>query len=270
MSTTGGEQHEVELTHVLYEVRERVAVVTLNQPEKRNPLGAQMLHDITVALEQAKRDGEVRAVILTGAGDKAFCAGADLSGFGGEATEVEKHLGRGAFVDMFLTMQHLGKPLIGCVNGHALAGGFGLALGCDMLVAADTATFGTTEINVGLWPMMIMALITRQLPAKRCMELFMTGDRISADQALEWGLVNRVVPQAEVREEAWKLALRVRDKSPVIMRLGRDAFYGIDGLGFEAALRHLQAQLTLVTLTEDSVEGVTAFLQKREANFKGR
>jgi enoyl-CoA hydratase/carnithine racemase len=260
----------VDLTHVLYEVREHVAVVTLNQPEKRNPLSGAMLHDITAALRHAQQDAGVRAVILTGAGDKAFCAGADLSGFGADATEVEKHLGRGAFVEMFLTMARLGKPLIGCVNGHALAGGFGLALGCDMLVAADTATFGTTEINVGLWPMMIMAVITRQLPPKRCMELFMTGERISADQALEWGLVNRVVPAATVREEAWSLALRVRDKSPLIMKLGRDAFYGIDGLGFEAALRHLQAQLTLVTLTEDSVEGVTAFLEKREPHFKGR
>jgi enoyl-CoA hydratase/carnithine racemase len=173
-------------------------------------------------------------------------------------------------VEMFLTMERLGKPIIGCVNGHALAGGFGLALGCDMLVAADTATLGTTEINVGLWPMMIMALITRQLPRKRCMELFMTGKRISADQALEWGLVNSVVPQAQVREEAWKLALTLTNKSPLIMRLGRDALYAIDGLDFETALRHLQAQLTLVTLTEDSVEGVTAFLEKRDPSFKGR
>jgi enoyl-CoA hydratase/carnithine racemase len=260
----------VELTHVLYEVRERIATVTLNQPEKRNPLSGQMMHDIIAALQQAKDDGDVRAVILTGAGDKAFCAGADLSGFAGSATQIEKHEGRGAFVDMFVTMEHLGKPIIAAVNGHALAGGFGLVLACDMVVAADSATFGTTEINVGLWPMMIMAIITRQLPPKRCMELFMTGQRISADHAQEWGLVNKVVPQQAVYEEAWKLAQTVASKSPVIMKLGRDAFYAIDGLDFETALRHLQSQLTLVTLTEDSVEGVTAFLEKREPNFKGR
>jgi len=259
-----------ELTHVLYEVRDRVATITLNQPEKRNPLGGAMLHDIIASLDEAKRDEGVRVVVLTGAGDKAFCAGADLSGFGGDVTEVQKHLGRGAFVDMFLAIQKLGKPLIGCVNGHALAGGFGLALACDMVVAADTATFGTTEINVGLWPMMIMAIITRQLPPKRCMELFMTGKRITADQALEWGLVNSVVPLAEVRAEAFRLALTLAGKSPVIMKLGRDAFFDVDGLGYEAALRHLQSQLTLVTLTEDSVEGITAFLEKREPNFKGR
>jgi enoyl-CoA hydratase/carnithine racemase len=260
----------VELTHVLYEVRDRVATVTLNQPDKRNPLSNAMLHDITAALDEAKHDDEVRVVVLTGAGDKAFCAGADLSGFGGDLSEVQKHLGRGGFVDMFLAIEKLGKPLIGCVNGHALAGGFGLALACDMIVAADTATFGTTEINVGLWPMMIMAIINRQLPPKRCMELFMTGKRITADQALEWGLVNSVVPPDEVRVEAWKLAQSLTVKSPLIMKLGRDAFFAVDGLSYESALRHLQSQLTLVTLTEDSVEGVTAFLEKREPNFKGR
>jgi enoyl-CoA hydratase/carnithine racemase len=258
------------MTHVLYEVRERVATITLNQPDKRNPLSNAMLHDIVEALQLAKDDGEVRAVILTGAGDKAFCAGADLSGFGGDLNEVQKHLARGGFVDMFLGIEKLGKPLIGCVNGHALAGGFGLALACDMIVAADTATFGTPEINVGLWPMMIMALINRQLPPKRCMELFMTGKRISADQALEWGLVNSVVPLADVRVEAWKLAVSLTVKSPLIMKLGRDAFFAVDGLSYEHALRHLQSQLTLVTLTEDSVEGITAFLEKREPDFKGR
>jgi enoyl-CoA hydratase/carnithine racemase len=260
----------VELTHVLYEVRERVATITLNQPEKRNPLSTRMLLDITAALNQAKHDDEVRVVIVTGAGDKAFCAGADLSGFGGDLSEVQKHLARGGFVDMFLTMEKLGKPIIGCVNGHALAGGFGLALACDLIVAADTATFGTTEINVGLWPMMIMALINRQLVPKRAMELFMTGKRISSEQARDWGLVNTVTAQAQVRDEAWNLAQTLTSKSPLIMRLGRDAFYAVDGLGFEAALRHLQAQLTLVALTEDSVEGVTAFLEKREPHFKGR
>ena len=255
---------------VLYEVADRVATITLNQPEKRNPLSNAMLHDIIAALQEAKQDADVRVVILTGAGDKAFCAGADLGGFGGDHTEVEKHLGRGAFVDMFLTIEKLGKPLIGCVNGHALAGGFGLALSCDMIIAADTATFGTTEINVGLWPMMIMAIIRRQLAPKRCMELFMTGKRISADHALEWGLVNNVVPLAEVRIEAWKLAQTLTSKSPLVMKLGRDAFFAVDGLSYEAALRHLQSQLTLVTLTEDATEGIAAFLEKREPNFKGR
>jgi enoyl-CoA hydratase/carnithine racemase len=260
----------VELTHVLYEVCERVATITLNQPEKRNPLSDAMLRDITASLQQAKQDDEVRVVIITGAGDKAFCAGADLSGFGGDLSEVQKHLARGRFVDMFLTMEKLGKPIIGCVNGHALAGGFGLALACDLLVAADNATFGTTEINVGLWPMMIMAIINRQLAPKRCMELFMTGKRIGAEQARDWGLVNTVTTQEAVRDAARELAQTLTTKSPLIMKLGRDAFYAVDGLSYESALRHLQSQLTLVTLTDDSIEGITAFLEKRQPDFKGR
>ena len=171
---------------------------------------------------------------------------------------------------MFLAIQRLGKPVVGCVNGHALAGGFGLALACDLLVAADNATFGTPEINVGLWPMMIMALITRNLSRKRAMELMLLGDRIDADTAHAWGLVNRVVPQDEVRATAQALARTLTTKSPLITRLGRDAFFAIDTLGYEMALRYLQTQLTLVTLTEDAVEGVTAFLEKREPHFKGR
>ena len=260
----------MELTHVRYEVADRVATVTLNRPEQRNPLSTPMMRDLVGALGAARDDPEVRAVVLTGAGDRAFCAGADLSGFDAQATEVEKHLERTAFVDMFTTIDHLGKPLIACLNGHALAGGMGLALSCDLVVAADTATLGTPEINVGLWPMMIMAVINRNLPRKRAMELYMTGDRISAAQALEWGLVNRVVPAAEVRQAGRELALKLATKSPLIMRLGRDAFYTVDGMAYEPGLRYLQSQLTVVTLSEDATEGVTAFLQKREPDFKGR
>ena len=260
----------MKLSCVLYEVRDHVATITLNRPEHRNPLSREMITDLLTAFNAARDDGDVRAMVLTGAGDKAFCAGADLGGFGGDATEVEKHLGRGTFVDLFLGIERLGKPVVACVNGHALAGGMGLAMSCDLVVAADTATFGTPEINVGLWPMMIMAIINRNLPRKRAMELYMTGDRIDAKKALEWGLVNRVVPAAEVRDSAHRLAVRLAAKSPIIMRLGRDAFFAIDGLDVEAALRHLQSQLTVVTLSDDAKEGVVAFLQKREPDFKGR
>ncbi len=261
----------MEFREVLYEAGDDgVATVTLNRPEQRNPLGPQMVTDLAGALLRAKEDAAVRAVVLTGAGDKAFCAGADLSSWSADASEVDRHLARGGFVDLFVACERLGKPLIGCMNGHALAGGFGLALCCDMLVAAETATFGTPEIKVGVWPMMITSIVTRNLGRKRAMELFMTGRRIDAATAVEWGFVNLVVPAPEVRQRAHALAAEIAGWSPLIMHLGRDAFYATDSLDFESALRYLQAQLTVVSMTEDFREGVTAFLEKRSPHFRGR
>lgn len=261
----------MELTDALYEAGgDGVATITLNRPEQRNPLGPQMLADLSSALHAAREDTAVRAVVLTGAGDKAFCAGADLTSFAADAGEVERHHGRGLFVDLFLACEKLGKPLVGCINGHALAGGFGLALCCDLLVVSDTATFGTPEIKVGVWPMMVMSIVSRNLGRKRALELFMTGERIDAATALRWGFVNRVVPPDQVRERAHAWAAEIAAWSPLIMRLGRDAFYAIDSLDYESALRYLQAQLTVVSMSDDFREGVTAFLEKRAPQFRGR
>jgi enoyl-CoA hydratase/carnithine racemase len=261
----------VQLTDVLYDRGDDgVATITLNRPEQRNPLGPQMLRDLTTAFAAAREDAGVRAVVLTGAGDRAFCAGADLAGFAADASEVDRHHGRGLFVDLFLTCEKLGKPLVGCINGHALAGGFGLALCCDLLVASEEATFGTPEIKVGVWPMMIMSIVTRNVGRKHALELFMTGERIDAATAKDWGFVNRVVPAAEVRPRAHAWAAEIAGWSPLVMRLGRDAFYATDSLDFETALRYLQAQLTVVSMSEDFREGVAAFLEKRQPNFRGR
>jgi enoyl-CoA hydratase len=261
----------VDLTDALYEAGDDgVATITLNRPEQRNALAPRMLRELCSALATARDDAAVRAVVLTGAGDKAFCAGADLAGFATEATEVQRHLERGGFVELFLACERLGKPLIGCINGHALAGGFGLALCCDLLVAADTATFGTPEIKVGVWPMMITSIVTRNLGRKRAMQLFMTGERIDAATALQWGVVNRVVSAAEVRDRAHAWAAEIAGWSPLIMRLGRDAFYATESMDYEVALRYLQAQLTVVSMTDDFREGVTAFLEKRAPTFRGR
>ena len=259
-----------DLTQTLLDIADGIATVTLNRPEQRNPLSSTTLRELTAVFTALRDDATVRAVVLTGAGEKAFCAGADLSGFATAATEVQQHEARGLFVETFMATVNLGKPLVGCINGHALAGGFGLALCCDVLVAADNATFGTPEIKVGVWPMMIMSIVTRNLGRKRAMELFMTGRRVDAATALSWGFVNRVVTPATVRDDARAWASEMAQWSPLIMRLGRDAFHATDGMALEPALQYLQAQLTIVSMTDDFREGVAAFLEKRPAHFTGR
>jgi enoyl-CoA hydratase/carnithine racemase len=258
------------LEQVLLTLDGHVATVTLNRPEQRNPLSGTMLRDLAAAFAWCRKEPEVRVTVLTGAGDRVFCAGADLGGFDGEMTDLERHRGREQFVELFTLMAGLGKPIVGRINGHALAGGLGLACSCDLLVSTDTATFGTPEINVGIWPMMIQAILSRNLPRKVLLEMEMLGDRWTATQLQSFGVINRVVPHdlldATVKEITDKLAR----KSPLAMRLGRDSFYRQQDMEFAAALAYLHSQFTLITLTEDSKEGIKAFFEKREPEFKGR
>jgi enoyl-CoA hydratase len=259
------------LEHVLVDLAGRVATVTLNRPEQRNPLSSGMLRDLGAALAWCREEPEVRVVVLTGAGDRAFCAGADLAGFDAPASELQRHHDRHRFVDLFLQLQDLGKPVVGRINGHALAGGFGLACACDLLLAVESATFGTPEINVGVWPAMIQAVLARNLPRKVLLEMTLLGDRWTARRLHEVGLVNRVAPTLpELDELTAAVAGRLAAKSPAVLRLGRDSFYRQQDMEFRSALEYLQAQLTLVTLSEDSREGVAAFFEKREPEFKGR
>ncbi len=258
------------LEQVVVSVEGHVATVTLNRPEQRNPLSATMLRDLAAAFRWCKQEPEVRVVVLTGAGDRAFCAGADLSSFDGGMTDLERHRSRDLFVDLFTLMDSLGKPIVGRVNGHALAGGFGLACACDLIVSTDTATFGTPEINVGIWPMMIQAILSRNLPRKVLLEMEMLGDRWTATQLQGVGVINRVVPHDQLDSAVKEIADKLVKKSPVAMQLGRDSFYRQQDMEFRAALHYLHSQFTLVTLTEDSKEGIKAFFEKREPDFKGK
>ena len=255
---------------VLLELRESIATITLNRPEQRNPLSASMMRDLRAALKWCRAEPSIAVIVLTGAGDRAFCAGADLSGFGGDQTALELHHGRHALAELFVEMAELGKPIVGRINGHALAGGFGLACACDLLVAVDTANFGTPEINVGVWPMMIQAVLSRNVPRKVLLEMVMLGDRWTATQLQQYGVVNRVVPADRLDEETQSLAVRLAEKSTAIMRLGRDSFYRQQDMDFTAALEYLHSLVTLVTLTEDSSEGRKAFFEKRPPRFTGR
>ncbi len=258
-----------DLEQVLITSEGQIATVTLNRPDQRNPLSATMLRDLASALRWCRDEPEVRVVVLTGAG-RVFCAGADLSSFDGEMTALDRYRSRDLFVELFLLMAELGKPIVGRINGHALAGGFGLACACDLLVAVDTATFGTPEINVGIWPMMIQAILTRNVPRKVLLEMEMLGDRWTAAQLQSVGVINRVVSHEQLDSTVADIAQSLARKSPVALRLGRDSFYRQEDMDFRAALHYLHGQFLLVSQTEDSREGIKAFFEKREPEFKGQ
>jgi len=255
---------------VNYEVADGVATVTLDNPEKRNMLSAQMLAELVEAMKEARDAEEVRAVVLTGAGDKVFCAGADLGGFAADAPLVAKHFASDLFLEYFRLMPRLGKPSLCAVNGHVLAGGMGLALSCDLVIAREGATFGTPEINVGAFPYMIMAIIYRNVPRKKVNEMMLLGERLSAKQAVEFGLANKVVSAGEFDGAVAEWAAKLASKSPVLMRLGHDAMYRQQDMALDDALEFLRSQLSLTFTTEDIVEGVTAFFEKRDPQWKGR
>jgi enoyl-CoA hydratase/carnithine racemase len=244
--------------------------VTLNQPDTRNALSNELLGELIAAFEAARDDDAVRCVVLTSSHETVFSSGANLAGFAADVPLVHRHLGTERFPRLFRLIGTLGKPTICAANGHVLAGALGIALACDLIVASEQATFGTPEINVGAFPFMIMALIYRNVPRKKTNELLLLGDRIDAREAERIGIVNRVVPAEEFEAAVAEWASKLASKSPLIMRLGKDAMYRQLDMPFEDALDYLRAQLSLAMSTEDIVEGVQAFFEKREPKWKGR
>lgn len=256
---------------VLYEVSAGgVATITLNEPATRNALSPQVLAGLIAAFERARDDEQARCVVLASSHETVFSSGANLGGFALDTPLVHRHFATERFVSLFKLIGELGKPTLVAASGHVLAGALGLALACDLIVAADNATFGTPEINVGAFPFMIMALIYRNVPRKRANELLLLGERWSAQQALEAGIVNRVVPAEELDAAVGEWAAKLASKSPVIMRLGKEAMRRQLDMPLDDALDYLRSQLTLATSTEDIVEGVSAFFAKREPEWKGR
>jgi enoyl-CoA hydratase/carnithine racemase len=254
---------------VLYRVEDGVATVTLNDPEKRNRLSAEMLAGLVDAVRRTRDDEQAHAMVLTGAG-KAFCAGADLGGFGSDAPAIQKHFGTDLFLEFFRLMPRLGKPTLCAANGHVVAGGLGLALSCDLVIAKQGADFWTPEINIGAFPYMIMSIIYRNVPRKVVNEMILLGERLSAADAVRHGLANRVVPEEEFDAAVAEWAGKLAAKSPVLMRLGHDAMYRQQDMALDDALEYLRSQLSLTFSTEDIVEGAQAFFEKREPNWKGR
>src|SRR5258706_12787394 len=218
---------------LLYDLADGVATISLNQPDTRNALSDDLLRELTEAFEQARDDDAVRCVVLTCTHDGGFSAVANLGGFAADVPLVHKHFSTERFPNLFRVIGELGKPTICAANGHVLAGALGIALACDLIVARQGARFGTPEINVGLFPFMIMALIYRNVPRKKTNELLLLGEQISADEAERIGIVNKVVPADEFDDAVGDWARKLASKSPVMMRLGKDAMFRQLDMPFE-------------------------------------
>jgi enoyl-CoA hydratase/carnithine racemase len=253
---------------VLYEVHGRVARLTINRPEQRNALSNEVLRRLRAGVQQAAVDPSVRVLVLAGSGDRTFCAGGDLTAMRGEDDPLASHFGRGDLAALFQDMWGLGKPTIARVHGHALAGGLGLAMACDFVVASDTAVFGLPEVDVGLWAFMVTIPLLHVVSPRVALDLLLTGRRLNAHEAARLGLVRTVVPAEQLDRAVDELAGELAAKSPMAVKLGRDAFYAICDGQRDLALRYLNSMLTVALSSNDAVEGLAAFHERRVPSWR--
>jgi enoyl-CoA hydratase/carnithine racemase len=255
---------------VSYAVDGAVATIALDDPDTRNALSDELLGELLDAFTRARQDEAVRCVVLTSTHDKVFSSGGNLRGFAADEPLAHKYEGIRQFPELFRAIGELGKPSLCAANGHVLAGALGLALACDLIVAREGARFGTPEINVGVFPFMIMALIYRNVGRKKTNELLLLGEQISAEEAERIGIVNRVIAADEWDAGVADWADKLAAKSPLLMKLGKDAMFRQQDMPLADALDYLRAQLALAFATEDIQEGVRAFMEKREPVWRGR
>lgn len=245
----------------------RVLRLHLDREPKRNALNAEILRGMLDALGDLQ---DARVVLVTSAGDKVFCAGADLVQMAPDATGLEVHESRGLIRELVLAMRACPVPVVAGVQGLCLAGGVAIVLGCDIVLAADSAAFGLPEVDLGIWPFMVSALLAVHVSPKRAMEMMLSARRVPAAEALEMGLISRIVPYDDILQESLALAESLSNKPPVAVRLGKQAFHDALESSLPAGLAAMQAQLSLLNSTEDASEGIGAFLQKRKPEWKGR
>lgn len=264
---------------VVLQRRGAVARVTINRPERRNALDTSVLSGLRSCLAEVKGDESLRVVVLTGAGDKAFSAGADIldpsspvagspaGNATGSLTAADLHESRGALAALFGDIWELGKPSIARVRGYALAAGMGLALACDLVVAADDAVFGTPEIDIGIWPYMVTVAMLQSMSPRHALELMLTGRRVSAEEGERLGFLNRVVTAGELDRTVDDLADLLAKKPPRALAAGRASFYRVLHLSASDALAYLQPLLSVATQTPEAAEGRKAFSERRPPSW---
>jgi enoyl-CoA hydratase/carnithine racemase len=258
---------------LLIDKRGRALWLTINRPEQRNALNGDALGALTGALRDAKDDPELRAIVLTGSGDKAFCAGADLRGVAGKdggAFHSPPGVVENALATFYTEVERCTLPLIARVNGHAMGGGLGLVAACDLAVAADDALFATPEVKVGVYPLLITTYLLRLVPRRKLAAMTLLGEPLDAAHAVEYGLVNAAVPRADLDARIDALVAALCERSPTAIRLGKHALHAVQDMTLPQCLDYMTLMLDRLTQTEDAREGLAAFTGKRKPVWTGR
>ncbi|TXJ17397.1 MAG: enoyl-CoA hydratase/isomerase family protein [Afipia sp.] len=253
---------------VLHDKRGHAFWITINRPDKRNALNASVIGGIVDGFRSAHEDNDVRVIVLTGAGDKAFCAGADLQPGAGFAFDLSQP--NLAYADMLRAAQNATKPTIARINGVCMAGGIGLLCMTDMAVAADNVIFGLPEVKVGVFPMQVLSLLQTIAPTRLVREWCFTGEPFSASEAKEAGLLNHVVPATELDAKVEWLVGRLTDKSPTAIRRGKYAMRALASMSFDQGIAYTESQIALLAMTQDAKEGLAAFAEKRKPVWTGK
>jgi methylglutaconyl-CoA hydratase len=254
---------------VRYERRGSVVWLTIDRPDSSNALTFEVLRGLHDGLDRAMRDVEARAIVLTGAGERAFCAGADLK-LAAANLRPDPALTTTEYAELLRALMACTLPLVARVNGHCVAGGMGLLAACDLAVTSDRATFGLPEVKVGLFPMQVLSVLRRLVPARLLAEMCLSGEPLTAHEAQAAGLVNYVVAPEELDTKTGWLLARLVDKSPTAQRRGKYAMRAIEGMTWSQALPYLETQLATLALTEDAKEGPRAFVERRAPEWTGR
>ena len=257
------------MSAVLIEQRERVLWLTINRPEQRNAVNDEVLAGLRSGLERAVADPAIRAVVLTGTGDKAFCAGADLKQAKASGGVFQARSDTHPFIEVFRAAEACNKPLIARVNGHCMAGGLGLLCMCDLAIAVESAKFGTPEAKIGVFPMMILSYMLRLIPRRRLLEMCMTAEAFGAPEALDYGLLNRVVPAAELDAAVDELLAKLVANSPQALLFGKKAFHAMQDMSLAECFEYAQLMIARMSQTPDAIEGMTAFAEKRPPRWPG-